>query len=73
MTVVHSDVYKKPLKKTSLDLCSILSFQSFPVWIILQFYSAVFFDNGCTFHQHLDVEFYNVQLLLQWRNGCLIP
>ena len=43
------------------------------VRVILQFYSAVFFDNGCTVHQHFDVEFHNVQLLLQWRNGCLIP
>ena len=43
------------------------------VRVILQFNWAVFFNNGCTIHQHFDVEFLNVQLLLQWRNGCLIP
>ena len=32
-----------------------------------QFYSAVFFDSGCTIHQHFDVRFHIVQLLLQWR------
>ena len=39
--------------------------------VILQFYSAVFFDNGSTIQQHFVVEFHNIQLLLQWSNHCL--
>ena len=32
--------------------------------LIFQFYTAVFFDNGCTIHQHFVVEFHIFQLLL---------
>ena len=40
-----------------------------PVRVILQFYSTVFFDNGCTIHQDFDVEFH----FNFYCNGYLIP
>ena len=43
------------------------------VQVILQFYSALFFDNGCTIHQHFVVEIQIFQLLLQWHNHSSIP
>ena len=43
----------------SCALCDALS-----VPVILQFYSAIFFDNGCTIHQHFVVEFHNFLFIL---------
>ena len=72
-TIITSKVYALRLTLHSWVDVACDNQNTISVRVILQFYSDLFFDNGCTIQQLLVVKFQNIQLLLQWHNCCLIP